>query len=640
MLLQTFPADGVNYAGIAYLDGKIYATDLFSGSIDIFDASSLSYESTISSVGGLSGLAGDPDRGVLWGVSQGFPGNLYEIDPATGSVLNQAPLSDAGYEQDLAYANGMLIVSDTAGFGAGNNFLDYYDPTSLTHLQRLPVAAQGYVSGLGGDGIGGVSTDWYQFNVNAGDNLVLSTTTPGGSSANGLQFINDLAPTINLYDEAGNLVATATGNAGDGRNDVIDWTALSSGSYRVQILGSDKTNLGEYTIAVQGATGGQYPFQVTSTNPADGSDLNYQPATMTVTFDNSILFSSVDTSDFQIDGQDATGVTVVDSHTLSFGLPALADGVHSVAIHDIIDIHGVTLTPYDLSFTTDTTPPYIVSSSLADGSVFSPAPATVTEVLTFSEPMNTSLTPSVDLIGEVRGIDYGTGTDTWDPTGTILTIVYNNLPSDAYQFNVYTYGFQDLAGNQLLSGLTTNFSVVAGTTDITGLSPILPLGSLVYQGTVDNVLIDSNQVDAYNLAIDPQQTLAVIVKPVTKTMTATVELYSPAGKLIGTATSPSPGARPSSTASRAPRGAPTNSRSAADRANTRSSRSSTRTSIPRPTAALPTAPSPRPSRSIPTPTSSSATTTAPRSWVASPAEAGVAATACSRPTDSRRGSTA
>ena len=94
MLLQTFPANGITYSGIAYLDGKIYATDLFSGSIDIFDASTLTYESTISSVGGLTGLAGDPDRGVLWGVAQGLPqgtGTLYEIDPATGSVLKQGP---------------------------------------------------------------------------------------------------------------------------------------------------------------------------------------------------------------------------------------------------------------------------------------------------------------------------------------------------------------------------------------------------------------------------------------------------------------------------------------------------------------------------------------------------------------------
>ena len=46
-------------------------------------------------------------------------------------------------------------------------------------------------------------------------------------------------PTLNLYDASGNLVATATGNASDGRNDVIDWTALTSGSYRVQIVGAN-----------------------------------------------------------------------------------------------------------------------------------------------------------------------------------------------------------------------------------------------------------------------------------------------------------------------------------------------------------------------------------------------------------------
>ena len=216
--------------------------------------------------------------------------------------------------------------------------------------------------------------------------------------------------------------------------------------------------------------------------------------------------------------------------------------MHSVSISGLVDIHGVTLTPDNFSFTTDTVPPYIVSSSIADGSIFSPAPQDVTEVITFSEPMNTSLTPTIDLFGEIRNVHYAASSESYDSTGTVLTIQYNNLPSDAYQFNLFTSGFQDLAGNTLVSGLTTNFEVTAGTTSLSGLTPVLPLGSLVYQGTFDNVLADANQVNSYNLGIDPKQTLAVIVKPVTKTMTATVNLYSPAGKLIGSATSPSPGA--------------------------------------------------------------------------------------------------
>ena len=71
----------------------------------------------------------------------------------------------------------------------------------------------------------------------------------------------------------------------------------------------------------------------------------------------------------------------------------------------------------------------------------------MTEVVTFSEPMNTSLTPSIDLFGEFRNVHYAAASETWDSTGTVLTIKYNNLPSDAYQFNLYASGFQDLAGN-------------------------------------------------------------------------------------------------------------------------------------------------------------------------------------------------
>jgi methionine-rich copper-binding protein CopC len=540
------PPNGFTFTGLAYLNGDLYANAAFDSNIYIFDATTFNFLGTINTGTGAAwtGLAGDPDRGVLWAVSQ--PGTLYEIDPSTGSILKQGPDHSQGfYQQDIAYANGELIVSDTNGFyGAGNNFLDEYDPNNLGFLQRVAPPYTFAASGLAGDGVGGQGTDWYQFNVNAGDNLVLTTTTPGGSTASGTQFINDLMPTLNLYDANGNLVATATGNAGDGRNDLINWTALSSGSYRVQIIGATKDTVGEYTIAIQGATGGSFPFTVVSTNPAAGSDINFEPTTMTVVVSDSIAVGSISPSDLTIDGQSATGVTVLDNHTLSFNLPAIFDGVHNVSIAGLQDIHGVALTPDNFSFTTDTVPPFIVSSSLFDGEVFSPAPQNISEVVTFSEPMNTAFTTSsaFDLFGTIRNVHYAAASFGWDPTGTILTIDYNNLPTDAYQFNLFASGFQDLAGNFLVSGLSINFSIVGGTSDITGLQPMLPLGSLVYQTTIDNLLVSPSDVDTYNLGIDPHQTISVLVTPVTQSMTATVSLFSPSGILIGQATSPSPGA--------------------------------------------------------------------------------------------------
>jgi hypothetical protein len=150
----------------------------------------------------VTGLCGDPDTGTLFAVGQGAPGKLYEIDPNTGNVLREGNDNNQGLnEQDIAYANGQLIVADTNGLTSqgGTNVFDYYDPSSFAFIQRLTAPTVGFVSGLGGDGVGGQTKDWYQFNVNAGDNLVITTTTPGGNSGNGQQFINDLNPTINLY---------------------------------------------------------------------------------------------------------------------------------------------------------------------------------------------------------------------------------------------------------------------------------------------------------------------------------------------------------------------------------------------------------------------------------------------------------
>ena len=233
------------YTGLAYLNGKLYAVAPNDSNIYIYDASTLAFLGTITNNvtdSALVGVAGDPNRDVLWAVGQvglGVDGKLYEIDPSTGATIEEASDNNQGSSarQDIAYADGELIVSETNGsYGAGNNFLDEYDPNTLAFLQRVAPPYTYAASGLAGDGIGGVSPDWYQFNVNAGNKLVITTTTPGATTASGLQFSNNLDPTINLYDASGNLVATATGNAADGRNSVIDFTALTPGSYRAEVL--------------------------------------------------------------------------------------------------------------------------------------------------------------------------------------------------------------------------------------------------------------------------------------------------------------------------------------------------------------------------------------------------------------------
>ena len=63
------------YGGLAYLNGKLYANDPVDSSIFIYDANTLAFLGSMSTGIALPwvGLAGDPDRNVLWAVSQGDP---------------------------------------------------------------------------------------------------------------------------------------------------------------------------------------------------------------------------------------------------------------------------------------------------------------------------------------------------------------------------------------------------------------------------------------------------------------------------------------------------------------------------------------------------------------------------------------
>ena len=134
-----------------------------------------------------------------------------------------------------------LIVTRNANFELESN-----DTAAISQ----PLGGSGVVLGAIGNGVAGSDADWYSFSVNAGDNLVLDTTTPSDGPG---EFPNTLNPHIELYDPSANLVATGTALA-DGRNESLSYTALVSGTYLGRVTGESGTT-GEYVLQVQGATG-------------------------------------------------------------------------------------------------------------------------------------------------------------------------------------------------------------------------------------------------------------------------------------------------------------------------------------------------------------------------------------------------
>ncbi len=180
---------------------------------------------------------------------------------------------------------------------------------------------------------------------------------------------------------------------------------------------------------------------------------------------------------------------------MEFYFTTTSNGVHNVSISGLEDLQGTTLTPDNFSFQTDDVPPVVVSSSIADGAVLSPGP--LTEVITFNEPIQPSSVSTSDILlyGEIRGIEYTPSSISFDPTDTILTITYSSLPTDAYQFALEAGpdNFLSDAGVPLQNSFVINFTIPGGTSTITGLQPVLPLGSLVYETTIDGLLISSER---------------------------------------------------------------------------------------------------------------------------------------------------
>ena len=96
----------------------------------------------------------------------------------------------------------------------------------------------------------GVEDDRYAFAVTAGDLLTLTTITPGDGPG---EFQNDLDPVARLYNPAGALVATDDNGAGDGRNALISYRALATGTYTTRL--SSASRCGEYLLRMSRESG-------------------------------------------------------------------------------------------------------------------------------------------------------------------------------------------------------------------------------------------------------------------------------------------------------------------------------------------------------------------------------------------------
>ncbi len=212
-----------------------------------------------------------------------------ELENAQGAALVQATAGPANVDKAIADftapSAGTYILRILGGRDLDYNLLltrgslfDLEPNNTFASAQTLSGGSSAF--GYAGD------EDWYQFSASAGDVIQLQTFTPADGPG---QFVNTLDPVIDVYTPGGAIITSDDNSSFDGRNARINFTASSSGNYRVRIRAGAAP--GEYVLRVtnfsQGLAGTPGPDAYTLNLDASGQ--NFQifynvPATGTPTW--------------------------------------------------------------------------------------------------------------------------------------------------------------------------------------------------------------------------------------------------------------------------------------------------------------------------------------------------------------------
>lgn len=405
------------------------------------------------------------------------------------------------------------------------------------------------------------TSDYYQIEVNAGDNLTITTATPAGGTG---EFINDVDPKIELFDPDGTLVGSADNEAGDGRNVMLAHMAGLTGTYSVRVLSATGTS-GEVALRIEGNTGAAPLFAVASTDPADEDRFAVAPTSFTVTFSNQVLLTSLERADLKINGADAVGLTVLNSNTVHFDLPALVEGpyVVTIAAGSIQSLSGQPLEAFSSQFVVDQTGPRIASLSVQEGDVLNSGDLSI-EVL-FDESLSTQDLDDGDfeLFGQSSGQVFSPDTFGFDSQTDTLSIDFVGLPEDSYTLSLFSGDgrIEDLVGNDL-DGEPLSFPIPPGESgdgipggdftvnfqldETVGMFPVpltgrVPLGSLIYGDLHSGQLATPGDVDTFTIDLDPEQTASVVLRTLDPSIEAEMTLIDPLDVVVGTSTAGSPG---------------------------------------------------------------------------------------------------
>jgi hypothetical protein len=382
--------------------------------------------------------------------------------------------------------------------------------------------------------------DWYSFDGVAGDDIILETFT--GTFG---RPVPDMK--LELFGPDGALVVAADGGAADGFNVRLAHKLATTGRYTVRATTTQ--SLGDYGLRLNGSTAALSPLTVAQTNPAADALLVDYPSTYDVVFSEPLLFTSVAATDLTINGQPATGVTIVDAKTLRFDITGLvkSDGLYRVEIAagSILALSGTPVSSFTTTFDSDKTNPKVTESSITKDAVL--PPGRLVYVAKFSEAMATEGLGAEDVVlrETLTGATVIPEAFVYNPLDQTVTVTYGDVPEGTYKLSLLTSAtaFRDRRGN-LLDGdgngtggdpYELDFSVDRGTAAFP--LPLIvthPAGSLVHTTSSPGVIGRAGDIDNFTLDIDAGESFTVVTRPSGSQLSLRVRVLAPDGSVIAT----------------------------------------------------------------------------------------------------------
>lgn len=394
--------------------------------------------------------------------------------------------------------------------------------------------------------------DFYRFHVEAGDHLMLQTSTPAGGPN---EFENLLDPVLTLFNADGVQVASDDNGGVDFRNAAINYVVPfdQGGIYTVSVTA--ESTVGEYTLFVDGASPMTPTLEVISAPHTADEIIAEFPGGYRLEFSNGVRIDTVEAADLLVNGIAASLFTVIDGQTIEFDISAVASGDGAYAINlaadSVTSLLNVPLTEFQSSFIYDTQSPTVIATSTNENDVV--ATRDFVFEASFSETIAESNlgTEDIILLETSSNTMFTVDTLDFDPVTNTISLSFSDLPDGLYSLTLVSDvdAFRDVAGRPLdgasdggASDFVRNFALDGASNPYpTPLAPKLPIASLVYDPVAEQFFHESGDIDPFTIELDAGQTATVMLMPGDPSIQGQLELFDSNGTSIAVASADNAG---------------------------------------------------------------------------------------------------